>query len=151
MYLHYMSSPVPSLKTLAAQVAATAPPNVQLPQDLITYVYNYVNLQIVLTEVSSIWDDLQALKDQIQLVGQQDENAQVPQEVLDAFASAARSLNLRVDSVIASFNGAFEAIDQEADAEWRAYYTQILTADIDTITVLKGQIQGVITTIQYFL
>jgi hypothetical protein len=148
-----MSSPVPSLKTLVAQSLSTATtaPAIQLPPELITYVNNYVNLQIVLTEIPRIWDDLELLRTQIQAAAQLADDAPVDQGVLAAFLSDAQHLQERMATVLASFNDAFNAVEQEENAEWRAYYTQILTADIDTITVLQGQTAAIINTVQYFL
>lgn len=135
-----MSHPIPSLKTLAAETASRLPSNVQLPQELIEYVYNYVDLKIVLSEIPAIVDDLQVLGARMASVTPQDYNAGLRDDLI----SEARRLDGLTDNVIALLNGAFAAVEQETDADWKAYYSERLTGAVDEVNDLKGHITYVI-------
>jgi glutamine synthetase type III len=129
-----MTSSVPSLKTLAAHAASTQPVNVLLPDDLITYLENYVDLRIVLETTPGVAEDLQVLGAKMASV------ETFTAELREEFINEANGLVGRIDNALALFDGAFAAVDQETDAEWRDYYTQLLSVAMQELHQLRDQL-----------
>ncbi len=116
-----MSTPIPTLKTLAAHVASTQQPNIQLPEDLVSYLQNYADLTTVLNEHQAIFDEFQVLG--VKMASVQNWAPQIRGELIDE----ATVLLGRVDTVLQLFDLAFQGIEQEENPEWRDYYLQLLT------------------------
>ena len=116
-----MSAPIPTLKTLAAHVASTQQPNIQLPDDLISYLQNYADLRTVLDEHQAIFEEFQVLG--VKMASVQNWT----QQIRDDLINEATILLGRVDTVLQLFGLALKGIGQEGNPEWRDYYEQLLT------------------------
>jgi hypothetical protein len=116
-----MSAPIPTLKTLAAHVASTQQPNIQLPDDLISYLQNYADLRTVLDEHQAIFEEFQVLG--VKMASVQNWTQQIRNDLINE----ATILLGRVDTVLQLFDLAFKGIGQEGNPEWRDYYEQLLT------------------------
>jgi|SRR3954451_6704483 hypothetical protein len=126
-----MSAPIPTLKTLAAQVASTQQPQVQLPADLINYLQNYADLTTVLTEHQAIFEDFQTLG--VKMASVQNWTQQLRTDLINE----ANALLARLDTVLQLFGLAFNGIDQEQNPEWRDYYLQRLTIAHQELTQFR--------------
>jgi len=92
-----MSAPIPTLKTLAAHVASTQQPNIQLPDDLISYLQNYADLRTVLDEHQAIFEEFQVLG--VKMASVQNWT----QQIRDDLINEATILLGRVDTVLQLF------------------------------------------------
>lgn len=144
-----MTSPVPSLRAIAAKVAArvqgTTPPKIKLPEDLITCMYNRVNLQTVLDEVPRIYNDLLILNARMDRATRDhfEERGDEYQVLVDEFNDEAERLLERVEHVLRLFSTARDALACEVDEEWKLYYSPILDIDKAEAERLRGDIDAV--------
>jgi hypothetical protein len=129
-----MSAPIPTLRTLAAQVASTQQPNVQLPAELLAYLQNSADLTTVLREHRAIFEAYQTLG--VKMASVQNWTAELRAELINEAAA----LIARLDTVLQLFGAAYAGIEQEENPEWRDYYLQLLTVAHEELTQFRAGI-----------
>ncbi|GAB1516118.1 hypothetical protein [Actinophytocola sp. KF-1] len=123
------------MKQLAAKATAARPLTGDLPQDLVDYLINVVDLTTVTTEPAQLQKALGAIMDEITTAPEEDFTEQLRQRLGDRAGVVAS----RAGAVLLLMNSALDAALAEPDEQWQEYFTRKCTEAIDVLTQVKSE------------
>lgn len=123
------------MKLLAARSIVKNQVTGNVPEELVSYLSNVVDLTTVTTEPAQLQKSLAALWDDITNTNDDEFDADLRAKLKER----ATALVARANHVLGLMSSAREAVDLEPDATWRDYFVRQCATATDVLTAVRDE------------